>query len=55
MLAAGGSRSPEELAQIAGLDLLDPAFWQRGLDLVAGQLEQAEAAAEAVLAERGGA
>src|SRR4051794_3066255 len=53
MLAAGGSRSPEDLAAIAGLDLTDPGFWRAGLDLVRGQLEQAEAAAEEVLAARG--
>ncbi|HEX6618452.1 MAG TPA: M3 family oligoendopeptidase, partial [Solirubrobacteraceae bacterium] len=53
MLAAGGSRSPEDLAAIAGLDLTDPGFWRSGLDLVRGQLEQAEAAAEEVLAARG--
>jgi oligoendopeptidase F len=52
MLGAGGSRSPEELAAIAGLDLTDPGFWRAGLDLVKGQLEQAEEAAEAVLARR---
>jgi oligoendopeptidase F len=52
MLAAGGSRSPEELAAIAGLDLTDPGFWRSGLDLVRNQLEQAEAAAEEVLAQR---
>jgi len=53
LLAAGGSRSPEELAQIAGLDLADPGFWGRGLQLVRGELEEAEQAAEAVLADRG--
>jgi oligoendopeptidase F len=53
MLAAGGSKSPEELAAIAGLDLTDPGFWAKGLDLVRKQLEQAEAAAEDVLAQRG--
>jgi oligoendopeptidase F len=48
LLAAGGSRSPEELAQIAGLDLTDPEFWNNGLALVRAQLEAAEqAAAEA--------
>jgi oligoendopeptidase F len=52
MLSAGGSKSPEELAQIAGLDLTDPGFWQRGLDLVAGQLEAAEVVAEEVIAGR---
>jgi oligoendopeptidase F len=53
MLAAGGSRSPEDLAGIAGLDLTDPGFWASGLRLVQGQLEQAEAAADEVLAQRG--
>jgi oligoendopeptidase F len=48
LLSAGGSRSPEELAAIAGLDLTDPGFWNRGLDLVRGQLEAAEEAATAV-------
>jgi len=52
LLSAGGSKSPEELAAIAGLDLADPGFWRAGLDLVKGQLEQAEAAAEEVLAKR---
>lgn len=52
LLSAGGSRSPEELAAIAGLDLTDPGFWRAGLDLVKGQLEQAEKAAEEVLAKR---
>jgi oligoendopeptidase F len=48
LLAAGGSRSPEELARIAGLDLEDPEFWNHGLALVRAQLEAAEhAAAEA--------
>ena len=47
MLAAGGSRSPEELGQIVGVDLADPGFWDAGLDLVERQLTEAEAAAEA--------
>ena len=45
LLAAGGSRSPEELGAIVGLDLADPAFWDGGLAIVAEQLEAAEAAA----------
>ena len=45
LLAAGGSRSPEELASIAGLDLADPEFWNDGLALVRGQLGEAEQAA----------
>ena len=51
MLASGGSRPPEELGRIVGVDLADPAFWDRGLDLVAEQLDAAEAAAELVLAD----
>jgi oligoendopeptidase F len=47
MLAAGGSRSPEEIAELVGIDLADPNFWQAGLDLVERQLTDAEAAAEA--------
>ncbi len=47
MLAAGGSRSPEQLGEMVGIDLSDPGFWQSGLDLVERQLTDAEAAAEA--------
>jgi oligoendopeptidase F len=47
LLAAGGSRSPEELGRIVGVDLADPGFWEAGLDLVERQLQEAEAAAEA--------
>ena len=47
LLAAGGSRSPEELGRIVGIDLADPGFWDAGLDLVERQLREAEAAAEA--------
>jgi oligoendopeptidase F len=47
MLAAGGSRSPEELGAIVGIDLADPGFWEAGLDLVERQLQEAEAAADA--------
>jgi oligoendopeptidase F len=48
LLSAGGSRSPEDLAAIAGLDLTDPSFWSQGLDIVRDQLEAAEAAAAEV-------
>jgi oligoendopeptidase F len=50
MLASGGSRSPEDLGAMVGVDLADPSFWDNGLDLVAGQIEAAQAAADAVLA-----
>ena len=45
LLAAGGSRPPEELGRIVGVELADPGFWDAGLDLVQRQLEQAEQAA----------
>ncbi|MCK9247941.1 MAG: M3 family oligoendopeptidase [Solirubrobacteraceae bacterium] len=45
LLATGGSKAPEDLVAIAGLDLADPGFWRSGLSLVREQLEQAEVAA----------
>jgi oligoendopeptidase F len=47
LLAAGGSREPEQLGEIVGVDLADPGFWDAGLDLVQRQLEDAEQAARA--------
>ena len=47
LLAAGGSRSPEELAAIVGIDLTDPGFWHSGLALVDEQLLEAEKLAAA--------
>ncbi|MDQ2700127.1 MAG: M3 family oligoendopeptidase [Actinomycetota bacterium] len=52
MLSAGGSKSPEDLGKLVGVDLTDPAFWDNGLDLVARQIEAAQSAAEAVIAAR---
>jgi oligoendopeptidase F len=48
LLRAGGSRSPEELGEIVGVDLADPGFWNAGLDLIERQLERAEQTADAV-------
>jgi oligoendopeptidase F len=47
LLRAGGSRSPEELGAIVGVDLADPGFWDAGLDIVERQLVDTEAAARA--------
>jgi oligoendopeptidase F len=47
LLAAGGSKSPEELGMLVDVDLTDPGFWDAGLELVARQLELAEAAVTA--------
>ncbi len=46
LLRAGGSRPPEELGRIVGVDLSDPGFWSSGLDLIERQLDAAEQAAE---------
>lgn len=45
LLGAGGSRSPEELGRIVGIELTDPGFWDSGLSLIDAQLQQAEALA----------
>ena len=42
LLRAGGSRSPEQLARIVGLDLTDPAIWASGIDALAEELDEAE-------------
>jgi oligoendopeptidase F len=47
LLSAGGSLPPSELGRIVDCDLNDPGFWSAGLELVAGQVTAAEAAAEA--------
>jgi len=45
MLGAGGSRLPEDLGRLVGIDLTNPGFWSAGLDLVEAQLRAAETAA----------
>lgn len=45
MLSAGGSRSPEELAEMVGCDLTDPSFWEGGLGVIEHDLARAEEAA----------
>jgi oligoendopeptidase F len=48
MLAAGGSKSPEDLAAMVDCDLRDPNFWADGLALIERTLTSAEEAAAAV-------
>lgn len=45
MLRAGGSKSPEDLGRIVGVDLADPRFWDGGLAIIDAQLSAAEQAA----------
>jgi oligoendopeptidase F len=42
LLRSGGSRAPEELAELVGLDLTDPAIWASGIDALAEELDEAE-------------
>ena len=44
MLRAGGSLRHRELLAPFGLDASDPAFWSRGLDVIAGLVDELEAA-----------
>jgi len=44
LLRAGGSKRHRELLAPFGLDAADPAFWRRGLDVIAGLIDQIEAA-----------
>jgi oligoendopeptidase F len=45
LLRAGGSKPPEELAEMVGLDLTDPRIWDAGIDALAVELDEAEALA----------
>lgn len=45
VLRSGGSKPPEELARIVGLDLTDPSIWESGIDALAVELDEAEALA----------
>ena len=46
LLRAGGSRHHKELLAPFGLDLSDPAFWNQGLDMIAGFIDELEAMEE---------
>ena len=43
LLRAGGSKSPEELARIVGLDLTDPAIWASGIDALSERARRGRA------------
>lgn len=42
MLSAGGTKRHRELLAPFGLDASEPAFWQRGLDVIAGFIDELE-------------
>jgi oligoendopeptidase F len=43
MLAAGGTKHYSELLRPFGLDARDPTFWDRGLSVIAGMIDELEA------------
>ena len=43
MLRAGGTLRHKDLLAPFGLDASDPSFWTRGLDVVAGLIDELEA------------
>jgi len=43
MLRAGGTKRHKELLAPFGLDASDPAFWNRGLDIISGFIDELEA------------
>ena len=45
LLRAGGSKAPEDLARIVGLDLTDPSIWASGIEALSDDLDEAEALA----------
>jgi len=42
LLRAGGTKRHGELLAPFGIDAADPAFWQRGLDVIAGFIDELE-------------
>jgi oligoendopeptidase F len=44
MLKAGGTKRHKELLAPFGLDASDPAFWNKGLDVISGFIDELEAA-----------
>ena len=44
MLRAGGTKRHKELLAPFGLDASDPSFWRRGLDVIAGYIDELERA-----------
>ena len=43
LLSSGGRYRHKELLAPFGLDASDPAFWNQGLDIIAGMIDELEA------------
>jgi oligoendopeptidase F len=48
MLRAGGTKRHRDLLAPFGLDASDPAFWQKGLAVIAGFIDELETLSEHV-------
>jgi oligoendopeptidase F len=40
LLAYGGSKDPDDILQVMGIDMSDPAFWQGGFDVCRDMIDQ---------------
>jgi len=48
LLRTGGSKAPEDLARMVGLDLTDPSIWASGIEAISDDLDEAEALAREI-------
>ena len=48
LLRSGGSKPPEELARMVGLDLTDSKIWESGIEALSTELDEAEALANEI-------
>ena len=52
LLAAGDSDYPDRLLAKVGVDINDPGFWQKGIDVIAGWIARAEDLARELYPDR---
>ncbi len=52
MLEAGGTLKPEDLEEMFGLDIADPAFWNKGLAVIEEMLDELEELCEPLLQQK---
>ena len=45
-LGSGGSTRPDELVKRVGMDITDPTFWDKGLDILDGMVREVERLSE---------
>lgn len=47
-LASGGSKTPKEIVKMMDIDITDPSFWNKGIDLIEDQVNEFERLARVV-------